>query len=117
MHREEIELKPLVSDNNFNNVTYLLKYTSATKRKSKVYWTIVDYSYIFDTGVAIDETGKLDRDGIFSFIKGRITFGLYGRVIQLEYTTTDKTDHEYDVLLEIGMWFSISNINFSDISN
>lgn len=104
-HREEIKLKTLVSDNIANSVTYVFRYFTGMKWKLKAFSISVDCSYMFDSGAAIYETGTLSRDGTFSSIKGLITFGLYGRVIQLEYTKAHKADLEYEVLLQIGMWF------------
>lgn len=58
-------------------------------------------SYIFDTGLAIHENGKIEEDNTISNVKGYITFTLYSRIVQLKYTKTRKA--EYDVQLKIGI--------------
>lgn len=63
-------------------------------------WLSLCSSYMFDTGLAIHEIGKIEKDNTISYVNGYITFTLYSRIVQLKYS---KANDEYDVRLKIGI--------------
>lgn len=65
---------------------------------------------MFDTGMAIHENGKIDKDNTMQFVKGYITFTFYSRIVQLKYSKTRNAD--YDVQLRIGWSSSFEYLYF-----
>lgn len=102
INRTEFIFKTLSSENHYNeDGIYTFRYVTISKLNSENQAFIeFGLSYMFDTGVAIHENGKIDRDNTVLFVKGYITFTLYSRIVQLKYSKT--RDAAYDVQLRIG---------------
>lgn len=57
------------------------------------------FSYVFSTGAAICEVGKLNDDNSVSIIEGLITFNLTDRIVHLNYTANATV---YNVLFSMS---------------